>query len=102
MYEGQTIEVRSLDGGIAELCFDRKGEAINNLGGLLLDTYYSKPLATYSAGQFLAAQGIASEEEETSKQFMQKLLTRAYAGKVPRPGGLTVAQQVADGFAAGR
>ncbi len=29
MYQGQSIKVSTLDGGIAELCFDRQGDAIN-------------------------------------------------------------------------
>ena len=29
MYQGQSIQVRKLDGGVAELCFDRQGDAIN-------------------------------------------------------------------------
>jgi 3-hydroxyacyl-CoA dehydrogenase/enoyl-CoA hydratase/3-hydroxybutyryl-CoA epimerase/enoyl-CoA isomerase len=29
MYQGQSIQVRKLDGGIAELCFDRKDEPVN-------------------------------------------------------------------------
>lgn len=29
MYQGQSIQVRPLDGGIVELCFDRKDDAIN-------------------------------------------------------------------------
>lgn len=29
MYQGQSIQVRSLDGGLAEMCFDRKDDAVN-------------------------------------------------------------------------
>jgi 3-hydroxyacyl-CoA dehydrogenase / enoyl-CoA hydratase / 3-hydroxybutyryl-CoA epimerase / enoyl-CoA isomerase len=29
MYQGQSIQVKKLDGGVAELCFDRQGDAIN-------------------------------------------------------------------------
>lgn len=37
MYQGQSIQVTKLDGGIAELCFDNKTDSVNKFDLLYRD-----------------------------------------------------------------
>ena len=39
MFQGDSIQVRRLDDGFAELCFDRRGDAINKLDARTVDEF---------------------------------------------------------------